>query len=69
MAHERGLELRAVDFDEVDGVGRLLLHYVRLEFAISDNTGRVFKAGGGGVLIVIQGRSRLMIHPRIHTMP
>lgn len=48
MAHERGLELRAVDLDKVDGVGRLLLHYVRLEFAISNNAERVVTAREGG---------------------
>ena len=49
MAHERGLELRAVDLDEVDGVGGLLLHYVRLEFTISKEACPKCAGGWGGV--------------------
>lgn len=36
VTNQGSLELSAVDLDEVDSVGRLLLHDVRLELAVSD---------------------------------
>lgn len=42
MTDQGSLELRAVNLDEVDGVGRLLLDDVRLQLAIP-----VYHRGGG----------------------